>query len=168
MPLPNLPQTRLSSPLGKVIFRSVNMNFVLGVAGTLDAALASVVLERARSCGQVTVAPWNAIGGELSLRGGTGATSAELRYFSIRRRETKDCKGTEQARRCDFTKTYLKHVDQSFGKCVQCKFHLGEDCEIRLDLSPFAFVCKPYQQPTTTVTHQVAIWIYQKRETVPR
>ena len=114
------------------------MNFVLGVAGTLDAALASVVLERARSCGQVTVAPWNAIGGELSLRGGTGATSAELRYFSIRRRETKDCKGNEQARRCNFTRTYLKHVDQSFGKCVQCKFHLGEDCEIRLDLSPFA------------------------------
>ena len=45
MPLPNLPQTRLSSPFGKVIFRSVNMNFVLGVAGTLDAALVPAVLE---------------------------------------------------------------------------------------------------------------------------
>jgi hypothetical protein len=111
LPLPNLPQTRLSSPLGKVIFRSDNVNFVLGVAGTLDAALASAVLERTRSCGQVTVAPWNAIDGELSLRGGTGATSAELRYFSIRRRETKDCKENEQTRGRDFSRTYLKHVD---------------------------------------------------------
>ena len=79
MPLPNLPQIRLNSPLGKTIFRSVNMNFVLGVAETLDAALALAMPEpeRARSCGHVTVAPCNAIGGESSLRGGTGATSAE-------------------------------------------------------------------------------------------
>lgn len=77
MPLPNLPQTRLNSPFGKMIFRSVNMNLVLGVADTLDAALALAVPKRARSCGHVTVAPWNAIGGELSLRGGTGETSAE-------------------------------------------------------------------------------------------
>lgn len=79
MPLPNLPQIRLNSPLGKTIFRSVNMNFVLGVAETLDAALALAMPEpeRARSCGHVTVAPCNAIGGEFSLRGGTGATSAE-------------------------------------------------------------------------------------------
>jgi hypothetical protein len=93
LPLPNLPQTRLNSPLGKMIFRSVSMNFVLGVAVTLDAALALAVPERARSCGHVTVAPWNAIGGELALRGGTEPTSAERRYFSIRRRETKDCNG---------------------------------------------------------------------------
>ena len=77
MPLPNLPQTRLNSPLGKMIFRSVNVNFVFGVADTLDPALALAEPERARSCGHVTVAPWNAIGGEFSLRGGTGATSAE-------------------------------------------------------------------------------------------
>lgn len=79
MPLPNLPQTRLNSPLGKMIFRSVNVNFVLGVDDTLDPALALAVPEpeRARSCGHVTVAPWKAIGGELSLRGETGATSAE-------------------------------------------------------------------------------------------
>ena len=78
-----------------MIFRSANVNFVFGVAGTLDEALALAVpeTERARSCGHVTVAPWNAIGGELSLRAETGATSAEWRYFSIRRRETKDCKG---------------------------------------------------------------------------
>ena len=62
-----------------MISRSVNMNFVFGVAGTLDVVLALVVPgpERAWSCGHVTVAPWNAIGGELSLRGGTGATSAK-------------------------------------------------------------------------------------------
>jgi hypothetical protein len=79
LPLPNLPQTRLNSPLGKMIFRSVNMNFVFGVADTLGAALALAEPEpeRERSCGHVTVAPWNAIGGELSVRGGTGATSAE-------------------------------------------------------------------------------------------
>jgi hypothetical protein len=79
LPLPNLPQTRLNSPFGKMIFRSVNMNFVFGVAGTLGATLALAVpeTERARSCGHVTVAPWNAIGGELSLRGGTGSTSAK-------------------------------------------------------------------------------------------
>ena len=55
------------------------MNFVFGVAGTLNAALALVRPgpERAWSCGHVTVAPWNAIGGELSLKGGTGATSAK-------------------------------------------------------------------------------------------
>jgi hypothetical protein len=55
------------------------MNFVFGVADTLDPAPAPAVPEpeRARSCGHVTVVPWNAIGGELSLRGGTGATSAE-------------------------------------------------------------------------------------------
>jgi hypothetical protein len=55
------------------------MNFVFGVADTLDAAIALAVPEPERtwSCGHVTVAPWNAIGGELSLRGGTGATSAE-------------------------------------------------------------------------------------------
>jgi len=89
------------------------MNFVFGVADTLGAALALMVPEpeRARSCGHVTVAPWNAIGGELSLRGGTGATSAEWRYFSIRRRETKDCNGNGQTRGHDFAKTYLKHVD---------------------------------------------------------
>lgn len=79
MPLPNLPQTRLNSPLGKTIFRSVNTNFVFGVDGTLDAALALAEPEpeRARSCGHVTVAPCSAIGGEFSLKGGTGATSAE-------------------------------------------------------------------------------------------
>ena len=55
------------------------MNFVFGVAGTLGATLALAVpeTERARSCGHVTVAPWNAIDGELSLRGGTGSTSAK-------------------------------------------------------------------------------------------
>jgi hypothetical protein len=115
-------------------FRSVNVNFVFGVAGTLDAALVLAVPERARSCGQVTVAPWNAIGGELSLRGGTGLTSAELRYFSIRRRETKDCNGNGQTREHDFPKTYLKHVDQCFRECVQCIFHLGEDYQIILNL----------------------------------
>jgi hypothetical protein len=77
LPLPNLPQTRLNSPLGKTIFRSVSMNFVFGVADTLDATLALAEPERARSCGHVTVAPWNVIGRESSLRGGTGATSAE-------------------------------------------------------------------------------------------
>ena len=113
MPLPNFPQTRLNSPLGKMIFRSVNMNFDFGVADTLDPALALAVPERecARSCGHVTVAPWNAIGDEHSLRGGTGATSAELRYFSIRRRETKDYSGNGQTRGHDFARTYLKHAD---------------------------------------------------------
>jgi hypothetical protein len=63
--------------LGKTIFRSVNMNFVFGVVDTLDIVLALELPERARSCGHVTVAPWNAIGGEFSPSGGTGATSAE-------------------------------------------------------------------------------------------
>lgn len=53
------------------------MNFILGVADTLGTALALAVPERARSRGHVTVAPWNAIGGEFSRIGGTGATSAE-------------------------------------------------------------------------------------------
>jgi hypothetical protein len=72
------------------MLRSVNMNFVFGVAETLETALALAVPERARSCGQVTVAPWNAIGGGSSPSRGTEATSADWRYFSMRRRETKD------------------------------------------------------------------------------
>lgn len=103
------------------------MNFVLGVADTLDGALALAEPERARSCAHVTVAPWNVIGGELSLRGGTGAISAERRYFSIRRSETKDYNGNGQTGGIAFARTYLKHVDQCFGECVQCIFHLGEN-----------------------------------------
>jgi len=103
------------------------MNFVLGVADTLDTALAPAELERARSCGHVTVAPWNAIGGRSSPIGGTGATSAELRYFSRRRRETKDCKGVRRAVGHGSVGTYLKHVDQGFRKRIQCEFHLGKD-----------------------------------------
>jgi hypothetical protein len=32
----------------------------------------------------------------------------------------------------ELTGTYLKHVDQRFGKRIQCKFHLGEDYQIIL------------------------------------
>jgi hypothetical protein len=53
------------------------MNFVFGVAEALDTALALALPERARSCGQVTVAPWNAIGGGFSPSGETAATSAD-------------------------------------------------------------------------------------------
>ena len=52
------------------------MNFVFGVAETLETALALAVPERARSCGQVTVAQWNAIGVGFSPSRGTEATSA--------------------------------------------------------------------------------------------
>ena len=58
--------------MGKSIFKSVNINFVLGVVETLDMALVLAVPERARSCGQVTVAPWNATGGGFSPSGGEG------------------------------------------------------------------------------------------------
>lgn len=151
LPLPNLPQTRLNSPLGKTIFRSVNMNFVFGVAEALDTALALAVPERARSCGQVTVALWNAIGGGFSPSGGTAATSADWRYFSMRRRETKDCKGLSQTHAYDFAGTYLKHIDQSFGKGVQCEFHFGEDYQIRLALDSLGIVPKTHQQPTVAI-----------------
>ncbi|SRR6266404_2344822 len=76
LPLPSLPQTRVNSPLGKTILRSINMNFIFGVDDALDAVLAVAVPERARSCGHVTVAPWNAIGEDFAPSGGTGATSA--------------------------------------------------------------------------------------------
>ena len=58
------------------MLRSINMNFVFGVDVVLDTVLAVAVPDRARSCGQVTVAPWKEIGEGFPLSGGTGATSA--------------------------------------------------------------------------------------------
>ena len=125
------------------------MNFVFGVAEALDTALALAVPERAR--GQVTVALWNAIGGGFSPSGGTAATSADWRYFSMRRRETKDCKGLSQTHEHNFAGTYLKHIDQCFGKGVKCEFHFGEDYQIRLDLNSLGIVSKTYQRPTVAI-----------------
>jgi len=64
--------------------RSIKMNLVLGVAAAEGVLLA----ERMRSCGQVTVALCKAMVLSCSSAGGTDETSAPMRYFSIRRRET--------------------------------------------------------------------------------
>lgn len=73
-----------SSPWGNVIERSIKTNLVFGVAATEEVLLA----ERMRSCGQATVAFCKAMVLSCSSTGGTGETSAPMRYFSIRRRET--------------------------------------------------------------------------------
>jgi hypothetical protein len=73
-----------SSPCGNVIERSIKTNLVFGVAAAEEVLLA----ERMRSCGQVTVAFCKAMVLSCSSAGGTGETSAPMRYFSIRRRET--------------------------------------------------------------------------------
>ena len=83
-PDPNFPQISDSSPCGNVIERSIRTNLVLGVVAAEEALLA----ERARSCGQVTVAFCKAMVLSCSSAGGTGETSAPMRYFSIRRSET--------------------------------------------------------------------------------
>jgi len=43
--------------------------------------------------------------------------------------------GNEQTHEYNFAGTYLKHIDQCFGKGVQCEFHFGEDYQIRLALN---------------------------------
>ena len=67
--------------------RSIKTNLVFGVPATEEALLA----ERARSCGQVTVALCKAMVLSCSSAGGTAETSAPMRYFSIRRREMALC-----------------------------------------------------------------------------
>lgn len=86
-PDPNFPQMSDNSCCGNVMERSINTNLVLGV----EAAEEVVLAERARSCGQVTVAFCKAIVLSCSSAGGTDETSAPMRYFSIRRRETTLC-----------------------------------------------------------------------------
>jgi len=43
--------------------------------------------------------------------------------------------GNGQTEGHGFARTYLKHIDQRFGKRVQREFHLGENYRIRLALS---------------------------------
>jgi hypothetical protein len=83
-PEPNLPQMRESSPCGKFNDRSTKTNLCLGVDAAEGAKLLAL-----RSCGHVKVQDWNATVLDCWSRGGTGITSAPLRYFSIRRREMK-------------------------------------------------------------------------------
>lgn len=83
-PDPNLPQMRESSPWGKFNDMSTKTNLCLGVDAAEDAWLLAL-----RSCGHVTVQDWNATVLDCWSRGGTAFTSAALRYFSRRRRETK-------------------------------------------------------------------------------
>ena len=75
---------RESSPCGKFNDKSTRTNLCLGVDAAEGARLLSV-----RSCGHVKVQDWNATVFDCWSRGGTAITSAPLRYFSIRRRETK-------------------------------------------------------------------------------
>ena len=56
---------------------------------TLDAALLAPLPPAVRSVGQVTVADWKAIGFSAFESASAGLISSVLRYFSIRRRETK-------------------------------------------------------------------------------
>ena len=83
-PEPNLPHMRESSPCGKFNDKSTKTNLCLGVDAAEGAKLLAI-----RSCGHVKVQDWNAMVLDCWSRGGTGITSAPLRYFSIRRRETK-------------------------------------------------------------------------------
>lgn len=83
-PEPNLPHMSDNSPSGKFSVRSVKTNFCLGVGATEGAALPVE-----RSCGHVRVQDWSAMVLFCWSRGGMGLTSPPLRYFSIRRRETK-------------------------------------------------------------------------------
>ena len=83
-PEPNLPHMRESSPCGKFNDKSTKTNFCLGVGAAEGARLPAL-----RSCGHVKVQDWNATVLDCWSRGRTAITSAALRYFSIRRRETK-------------------------------------------------------------------------------
>lgn len=110
-PDPNFPQISDSSPGGNVIERSIKINLVLGVVATEEALLA----ERARSCGQVTVAFCKAMVLSCSSAGGTDETSAPMRYFSIRRRDTTPCGLRVRSReRILGALSYLQHIDQGF------------------------------------------------------
>jgi hypothetical protein len=81
-PDPSLPQISESSPSGKFSVMSTSINLCLGVDAADGAALPE------RSCGHVAVQDWKAIVCDWCSMGGTGATSAPLRYFSMRRMET--------------------------------------------------------------------------------
>ena len=83
-PEPNLPHMRESSPCGKFNDKSTRTNFCLGVDAAEGARLIAL-----RSCGHDKVQDWNATVLDCWSRGGTAVTSVVLRYFSIRRRETK-------------------------------------------------------------------------------
>ena len=83
-PEPNLPHTRESSPCGKFNDKSTRRNLCFGVDAADGAKLLAL-----RSCGHVKVQDWNATVLDCWSRGGTAFTSAPLRYFSIRWRETK-------------------------------------------------------------------------------
>ena len=83
-PEPNLPHMRESSPSGKFNDKSTRINLCFGVDAAEGARLLAL-----RSCGQVKVHDRNAMVLDCWSRGGTAITSAPLRYFSIRRRETK-------------------------------------------------------------------------------
>ena len=83
-PEPNLPHMSESSPCGKFNDKSTRTNLCLEV----DVAEGARPLAL-RSCGHVKVQDRNATALDCWSRGGTAITSAALRYFSIRRRETK-------------------------------------------------------------------------------
>jgi hypothetical protein len=83
-PDPNLPHIRDSSPCGKFNDKSTRTNLCVGVDPAEGARLPAL-----RTCGHVTVQDWNATVLDCWLRGRTAFTSATLRYFSMRRRETK-------------------------------------------------------------------------------
>ena len=77
---------RESSPCGKFNDKLTRTNLGFGIDGVKGARPLAL-----RSCGHVKVQDSNAmvLGCSGWSRGGTIVTSAPLRYFSIRRRETK-------------------------------------------------------------------------------
>lgn len=94
LPDPNLPQINDSSPIGKSSDTSTSENLRLGVDTVEDAELPVPDL----SCGQDIVAFLIMIGRGVMSKGLTAPTSAALRYFSIRRRETKPYPDRKQIR----------------------------------------------------------------------
>lgn len=82
-PEPIFPHISESSPGGKRTLRSTSTNFLRGVDAADDEALPLCCV------GHVMVAEFNAMVMSCSPRGGTGETSANPRYFSIRRADTK-------------------------------------------------------------------------------
>lgn len=107
-----------------MIQRSIKTNLALGVEAVEEALLA----ERARSCGQVTVAFCKAMVLSCSSAGGTDETSAPRRYFSIRRRETMLCDPSVRCwKQVLEAGSYLQHIYQGLRDRVQRELHLVKD-----------------------------------------
>lgn len=136
-PLPSYPHTSDGLSRGNARFRSTST--------TLFRGLRPALAPRARSCGHVTVAPWNATGTGVPPSGGTGATSAPCKYFLMRRGEKRLCapgsgskwkSGSGLGRKGRTGEQYLEHVDERLWERVERELHLGVHWRTTRSASP--------------------------------